>query len=99
MSFSDGNFGARVLGAAGPSVTQYATVAELITASQGSLAEGYYEVPGVWVTFWNGEIFSPPYSISVPSIIDGLQPGVEFTNINPDSSPDVPNMFDDFELS
>lgn len=53
-------------GTAGPSVTQYATVAELITASQGGLAPGYYEVPGVWVTYWDGAVFSPTYDETRP---------------------------------
>lgn len=77
MSYkSDGSFIARK-GTAGPSVTQYATVAELITASQGSLEPGYYEVPGVWVTFWNGSTFSPPapdavqldYTVHLPDLV------------------------------
>ena len=58
-------------GGGGPSVTQYATVAELITASQGGLAEGYYEVTTVpeyhpqyprIITYWDGATFEPQIS-------------------------------------
>lgn len=65
MSFSDGNFGGRVIGATGPLVVQFATINDLITASQGSLTPGYYEVPGEWITHWNGAVFSP--GVPVPS--------------------------------
>lgn len=51
----------------GPSVTQYATVAELIAASEGALAPGYYEVAGVVVTYWNGTEFSN-FPIAQPKI-------------------------------
>lgn len=67
MSYkSDGSFIARK-GTAAPSVTQYATVAELITASQGGLAPGYYEVVGEWITYWDGAVFAPEYSPIAPT--------------------------------
>jgi hypothetical protein len=56
----------------GSGVTEYATLAELITASEGSLAEGYYtvtETPPVThplypkiVTYWDGAAFEPQIS-------------------------------------
>jgi hypothetical protein len=56
----------------GSGVTEYATLAELITASEGSLAEGYYtvtETPPVThplypkiVTYWDGTDFEPQIS-------------------------------------
>jgi hypothetical protein len=56
----------------GAGVTEYATLAELITASEGSLAEGYYtvaETPPVThplypkiVTYWDGLAFEPQIS-------------------------------------
>jgi hypothetical protein len=41
----------------GSGVTEYDTVAELITASEGSLAVGYYEVVGIVLTYWDGTNF------------------------------------------
>jgi hypothetical protein len=38
-------------------VTQYATVQELITASQGTLDAGHYEVSGLVLTYWDGTDF------------------------------------------
>lgn len=76
MSFSDGNFGARVLGAAGPSVVQFSTINDLITASQGGLAPGYYEVTTVpdyhpqhprIITYWDGATFEPQISTGFES--------------------------------
>lgn len=43
-------------------VTQYAALSELITASEGSLAAGYYEVltsTGRVLTYWDGAGFDP----------------------------------------
>lgn len=55
--------GVKWLGAGQPvgsaGVTEYATIAELVTASEGSLAAGYYEVVGQWITYWDGAVFSP----------------------------------------
>lgn len=86
-------------GGGSASVSQFDSVIELIDASQLGLPVGYYEVPGVWVTFWNGLTFSPSFSVSTSSLPSTLDFGVDFANINPDSAPDAPNMFDDFELS
>jgi hypothetical protein len=64
MSFI-GQFGAlpETGGGGGGGVTEYATVAELITASQGSLAAGFYEVPGVVLVEWDGSAFSERLSV------------------------------------
>jgi len=44
----------------GGGVTEYDTVSDLIAASLvPGFAVGYYEVPGVWITYWDGVIFSP----------------------------------------
>lgn len=40
------------------SVTTYATVAELRTASEGSLASGYYQT-GDQIVYWDGVEFTP----------------------------------------
>ena len=75
MSWFDDGW-VRKKGIAGPSVTQYATVAELITASQGSLAPGYYEVTAVpayhpqyprIITYWDGAAFEPQISTGFES--------------------------------
>ena len=51
-------------------VTAYATVAELRTASEGSLASGYYET-GDQIVYWDGVEFTPYLTASVfPDISD-----------------------------
>lgn len=59
------------LEAPGPGVTSYATIADLITASKGSLDPGYYEVTTVpdyhpqhprIITYWDGASFEPQIS-------------------------------------
>jgi hypothetical protein len=46
----------------GTGVTEYDTVAELIAASLVPGFEvGYYEVAGVWITYWDGAVFVPPF--------------------------------------
>jgi len=40
-------------------VAEYATVDALNTAAEGSLPAGYYSVPGVGVTYWDGVSFFP----------------------------------------
>lgn len=67
----------------GAGVTEYDTIAELVTASEGSLAPGYYEVltvpathpqsPRV-LTYWDGAQFAPQISTgyeSCPIDLDG----------------------------
>lgn len=64
VGWSDEGWGTKKAGGGGTGVTEYATIAELVTASEGSLAPGYYEVPsdwpGPWATKWDGAVFSPP---------------------------------------
>jgi len=56
MAFFKG-FGPRAGG--GTAITEYATVAALNTAAEGSLPAGYYAVPGEWVlVYWSGTAFT-----------------------------------------
>lgn len=59
MSTFSGTFGGvPAAGGGGGGVTQYATVAELLDASEAGLAAGIYEVPDVVIVEWDGLAFS-----------------------------------------
>ena len=57
VSFSEGN-----IGVFRPNtVTQFASIEALETASESNLRTGYYEVPGPprFITYWDGDSFDP----------------------------------------
>lgn len=104
MPFRGKSFKGKVSGGAcppcPPGVTPYASIADLVTASQGSLAPGYYEVVGEWITYWDGAAFTPEYVFEqTPNAFDSYSAGFDFTDFDPDDDiAQAPNMFDDFEL-
>jgi hypothetical protein len=49
----------------GVSVVTYATIADLNTAAEGTLPAGYYSVPGVGITYWDGAVFEPSLEVIV----------------------------------
>ena len=69
VGWSDEGWGTKKGGSGGPGVTEYASVSELVTASEGSLAPVYYEVVGEWITYWDGSAFSPPYPNATTSSV------------------------------
>jgi len=84
----------------GPGVVAFATVSELLTASQGVLASGYYEVVGEWITYWDGATFAPELPETPPDQFSFYSVGFDFTDFDPDDdTTQAPNMFDDFALS
>lgn len=51
----------------GAGVTPYASIAELVAASEAGLTPGYYEVVGEWIAYWDGAVFAPEYGALTPS--------------------------------
>jgi hypothetical protein len=49
----------------GTPVTEYATADALSAASEGALPSGYYSVPSVGITYWNGAVFEPSLEVIV----------------------------------